>query len=64
VIAAMAAAAQGVYGNVDVGEALLIGLPAVCGVVVGTALQQRVPSRAVSAVFAVLLVASAILLIA
>jgi uncharacterized membrane protein YfcA len=64
VIAAMAAAAQGVYGNVDVGKALLIGVPAVGGVVIGTALQQRVPSRAVSAVFAVLLVTSAIVLIA
>jgi hypothetical protein len=31
-------------------------------VVVGTALQQRVPERAVSAVFALLLVASAVVL--
>jgi uncharacterized membrane protein YfcA len=63
VIAAMAAAAQGLYGNVDVAKALLMGVPAVAGVVAGTALQQRVPSRAVSGFFAVLLVASAILLI-
>jgi len=63
VIAAMAAAAQGLYGNVDVGKAVLIGVPAVAGVVAGTALQQRVPTRVVSGAFAVLLVASALLLI-
>lgn len=63
VIAAMAAFAQGLYGNVDVAKALLIGLPAVGGVLAGTALQQRVPSRAVSGAFAVLLVASALALI-
>jgi len=63
VIAAMAAAAQGLYGNVDVGKAVLIGLPAVGGVVAGTALQQRVPSRVVAGFFALLLVVSAILLI-
>jgi uncharacterized membrane protein YfcA len=63
VIAAMAAAAQGLYGNVDVAKAALIGVPAVAGVVAGTALQQRVPARAVSGAFAVLLVASAVALI-
>jgi uncharacterized membrane protein YfcA len=62
-IAAMAAAAQGLYGNVDVAKAVLIGIPAVGGVVAGTALQQRVPSRAVAGCFAVLLVVSAILLV-
>jgi uncharacterized protein len=63
VIAALAATAQGLYGNVDVAKAVLIGVPAIGGVVAGTALQQRVPSRAVSGVLAVVLVASAILLI-
>jgi uncharacterized protein len=63
VIAALAAAAQGLYGNVDVAKAVLVGVPAVGGVVAGTALQQRVRSRAVSGVLAVVLVASAILLI-
>jgi uncharacterized membrane protein YfcA len=48
---------------VDVAKAVLIGVPAIGGVVAGTALQQRVPSRAVSGVLAVVLVASAILLI-
>jgi uncharacterized membrane protein YfcA len=63
IIAAMAAAAQGLYGNVDVAKAFLIGIPAIGGVVVGTALQQRVPTRVVSGAFACLLVVSALLLI-
>jgi uncharacterized membrane protein YfcA len=60
VIAAFAVAAQGAYGNVSVVEGLLVGLPAVGGVVIGTALQQRVPTRAISLAFAVLLVGVAI----
>lgn len=63
VIAAMAAGAQAIYGNVDVGNAVLIATPAVAGVVAGTALQQRVPTRVVSGLFAAVLVASALLLI-
>ena len=51
------------YGNVDVRDGVLIGLPAVAGVVAGTALQQRLPSRAVAGGFAVLLVASAVVLV-
>src|SRR6266513_1286499 len=34
-IAAMAAGAQGLYGNVDVAKAVLIGVPAIAGVVAG-----------------------------
>ena len=59
-IAAVAAAVQGAYGNVHVDDALLIGIPAVAGVLGGTWLQQRVPPRAVSLLFAALLVATAI----
>ena len=63
VIAAIGVAAHGAYGNVDVVNGLLIGIPAVGGVVAGTALQQRVPERAISAVFVVLLLASAVVLV-
>ena len=63
VIAALGAAAHGVLGNVHVGYALLVGIPAVAGVLAGTALQQRVPERAVSAVFTVVLVGSAAALV-
>ena len=63
IIAAFGAAAHGAYGNVNVGHAALVGVPAVGGVVAGTALQQRVPERAISIFFVLLLVASAAVLI-
>src|SRR5579871_5896253 len=42
-IAAFAAAVQVFYGNVRVLDALLIGIPAVGGVLLGAWLQQRLP---------------------
>ena len=62
-IAAAAMLAQGAYGNVHVGDGLLVGVPAVGGVLVGTSLQQRVDPRVVSLLFAALLVAIAISLL-
>jgi uncharacterized membrane protein YfcA len=59
-IAAFAAATQGLYGNVHVRDALLIGVPAVFGVLLGTWLQQRVAERVISLLFAAVLVGSAI----
>jgi uncharacterized membrane protein YfcA len=59
VIAAIAAALHGAYGNVDVGHAAALGVPAVGGVLVGTWLQQRVSVRAVSLLFAAMLVVMA-----
>lgn len=59
-IAGAAAAVQGLYGNVRVVEALLVGIPAVGGVLAGTWLQQRVPTKAISLLFAALLLASAV----
>ena len=59
-IAAVAAGLQAVYGNVDVAKGLLIGVPAVGGVLVGTWLQQLLPQRAISLAFAALLTAAAI----
>ncbi len=59
-IAAFAAAAQGLYGNVHVLDAVLIGVPAVAGVVAGTWMQQRVSTRWISLLFAGVLVASAV----
>ena len=58
-IALLGVAGHGAFGNVDFAKGLLIAVPAVAGVVVGTALQQRVGERVVSAVFATLLVLSA-----
>jgi len=64
IIAAVGAAFQGAYGNVDVAKGVLIGLPAVGGVVAGTTLQQRLPARAIAGGFALFLVVSAITLLA
>jgi uncharacterized membrane protein YfcA len=62
-IAAAGTFVQALYGNVHPLEALIVGAPAVVGVVAGTALQQRVPERAVAFAFGVLLVVSAVLLV-
>ena len=62
-IAAFAAAVQGVYGNVRVLDALLVGIPAVGGVLLGTWLQQRLPARTIALLFAAVLVASAVELV-
>ena len=58
-----ALAQGGIYGNVHVGTALLFSIPAVLGVILGTAIQQRIPQRAVSYLFAALLIAIAVELI-
>lgn len=63
VIAVLAAALHGVQGAVDVQKGLLVGLPAVLGVVAGTAAQQRLSPRFVAGTFAVLLLLGAILLV-
>jgi uncharacterized membrane protein YfcA len=63
IIAGFAVALQAGYGNVDVGNAALVGIPAIGGAVLGTTLQQRIPERAISLLFAVVLVGLAIELI-
>jgi uncharacterized membrane protein YfcA len=62
-IAAFAAGGHGLYGNVRPLDALLIAGPAVVGVALGVALQQRIPERLVSLLFAVLLVGVAVELV-
>lgn len=62
-IAAFATIGQAFYGNVDVAAGLLLSIPAVAGVVFGTAAQQRLPQPAISYLFAALLVAIALELI-
>jgi uncharacterized membrane protein YfcA len=63
VIAALAVTVQAFYGNVDPPNAAIVGLPAIGGAIVGTALQQRLPERAISLLFALLLVVIAVELI-
>jgi uncharacterized membrane protein YfcA len=60
VTAAAGALAQGAYGKVHVVDGVLVGVPAIAGVLAGTWLQQRVPPRAVRLLFAALLLASAV----
>jgi uncharacterized membrane protein YfcA len=62
VIAAAAAIAQAGYGNVRPLDGLLVGVPAIGGVLAGTALQQRLPQRVVQLVFAAFLIGVAALL--
>ncbi len=62
-IAAFAAATQGLYGNVHVLDALLVGVPAVGGVLFGTWLHRRMHNRAISLMFAAVLLASAVELV-
>lgn len=54
-IAAFAVVFQAAYGNVAPGLAALVGIPAIGGAVAGTALQQRIPERAISIIFAALM---------
>jgi uncharacterized membrane protein YfcA len=60
IIAAVAGAVQGGYGNVHVVDGILVGIPALGGVLLGTWLQQRVALRTISLLFSALLVASAV----
>jgi uncharacterized membrane protein YfcA len=55
-----AIAQGGIYGNVHLGTGLLLSIPAVAGIVAGTALQQRISQQAVSLLFAALLLVVAI----
>src|SRR5688500_19222744 len=44
IIAAVAAAVQAMYGNVDVVAGLVVGIPAVCGLMAGATVAARIPS--------------------
>jgi uncharacterized membrane protein YfcA len=63
VIAVFGVAVHGAYGNVDLGDGLLVGIPAVAGVVAGAWVQQRLSGRTISLLFAALLVTVALILL-
>jgi uncharacterized protein len=63
IVVMAAAALQVAYGNVRAGYGLAIGVPAVGGVLVGTWLQQRIPTRWITLGFAAFLVAIAVQLL-
>jgi uncharacterized protein len=63
IIALVGTIAYGVRGEVEVGYAALVGLPAAAGALAGAALQQRLSSRSLVYGFAALLVAVAVALL-
>ena len=63
IIGALAAGGHALYGNVDLWLGVLISIPVVAGVVVGTAVQQRISERAVAGAFVVLLLGSTAVLV-
>jgi uncharacterized membrane protein YfcA len=63
IIAALAAGVQGLHGHVSVLKAAIVGVPALGGVVTGTALQQRIPEWLIAGIFVPLLLTSAALLV-
>ena len=62
-MAGAAVSVQAAYGNVHLREGLLVGLPAIGGVLAGTWLQQRIPAAVVRLLFAVLLASTAVVLV-
>lgn len=60
IIASAGAIVHGAYGNVHVVEALLVGIPSIAGVVIGTEVQQRISTKAISLLFSGLLVIVAV----
>jgi uncharacterized membrane protein YfcA len=60
VTAAIGTVLQVAYGNVDFVKGALVGVPALGGVVAGTAVQQRIGGRLLTLLFALFLVAVAV----
>lgn len=56
IVATYAVVGHAIFGSVDVVKGVLIGIPAIGGVVAGTALQQRLEDRVLSGMFAVLMI--------
>ena len=55
IVATYAVVGHAIFGSVDVVKGVLIGIPAIFGVVAGTALQQKLEDRVLSGMFAVLM---------
>ena len=53
----------GIRGEVEIGYAALVGIPAAAGALAGTALQQRLTARLLTYLFAALLASTAIWLL-
>ncbi|MBK5230945.1 MAG: sulfite exporter TauE/SafE family protein [Thermoleophilia bacterium] len=60
IVASFAAAGSAIFGDVDLLKGALIGVPAIGGVLAGTALQQRLSDRVLAGLFALLAFAIAV----
>jgi uncharacterized protein len=63
IIALAGTISYGLHGELKPGAAMLVGLPAAAGAVIGTTLQQRIAGRTLSLMFALLLAAIGIKLL-
>jgi uncharacterized membrane protein YfcA len=63
VIALVGAVSYGARGEVDLGYAALVGIPAAAGALAGAMVQQRLPARSLALAFAALLVVVAVVLL-
>lgn len=61
IVAIYAVSGHAIFGDVDVLKGVLIGLPAIGGVLAGTALQQKLEDRVLSGMFAVLMIVIAVM---
>lgn len=61
IIATYAVISYAFFGSVDVQKGLLIGIPAIGGVLFGTWIQQKIPDRVLSGMFAGLMIVVVVL---
>jgi uncharacterized membrane protein YfcA len=61
IIATYAVISYTIFGHVDFVKGLLIGVPAVAGVLFGTWIQQKITDRVLSGMFAVLMIVIVVL---
>jgi uncharacterized membrane protein YfcA len=64
IIATYAVISYALFGHVDVQKGILIGIPAVGGVLFGTWIQQRISDRVLSGMFSALMIVVVILYLA
>jgi uncharacterized membrane protein YfcA len=63
ITSAFGVAVHGALGNVEWSDAILIGLPAMVGLLIGLAIKDRITSRVLTYAFALLLVVVAVVLV-
>jgi uncharacterized membrane protein YfcA len=61
IVATYAVIGHAIFGSVDVVKGILIGIPAIGGVLAGTAIQQRLSDRVLSGMFSALMIVIAVM---